>query len=94
MRKQGASNVMEFLFNTMSKNRYIDGTQGSNTLSYVNTGQLLDYPRIAENNLAIIHVENNFAFYVAIKPIAQGEELFIDYGPNYIGREQIKVEAE
>ena len=94
MRKKRSYNVLSYLFGTRSKYRTIDAFGTGNTISLINTGQLCGTPIWNENNLAIIQAGKNLNFYVAKRDISQGEELLIDYGPDYNPMCFFKVENE
>lgn len=94
IRQKGSYNVLSYLFGTRSKHRIVDGFNTSNTMSLINTGQLDTNPMWSDNNLVIIQVGKNLNFYVAKRDIAQGEELLVDYGPNYNPRCFFKSETE
>lgn len=94
MRQKGSYNVLSYLFGTRSKYRTIDAFNAGNTISLINTGQLPGTSMWKENNLSIIQVGKNLNFYVANRDISHGEELLIDYGPDYNPMHLIKVESE
>lgn len=93
MRQRGSYNILSYLFGTRSKYRTIDGFNAGNTISLINTGQLPGSSMWKENNLSVIQVGKNLNFYVANRDISHGEELLVDYGPDYNPMHHIKVES-
>ncbi|MFL9964300.1 hypothetical protein PQR02_25190, partial [Paraburkholderia sediminicola] len=86
MAKLGDENVLTYLWATNSGQRSVSAFTHGNTLSLINTGRL---PGVSaevppkENNLGAIRVGKNLTFYVALKEIKAGDELFVSYGEEY-----------
>jgi hypothetical protein len=89
MRKNGSQHVLSYLFSTRSDTRVVDASETGNMASLVNTSQLGDTPPFKENNVAPVLFGKNLIFYIALWKIKAGEELFIDYGPNYNPQQRI-----
>ena len=51
IRKQGAKNVLEYLFGTGSQKRVVDAYKTGGVASLVNTGKYKDLPAFKENKL-------------------------------------------
>jgi hypothetical protein len=45
-----------------------------------------------KNNVASVLFGKNLVFYITVEKVAKGEELLVDYGPNYNPLERIKQE--
>ncbi len=91
-RRYGSGNTLSYLFGTRSSKRVIDAYNRGNVASLVNTGKLPREPQWAENNISTIIAGKNLVFYVANRDIEPGEELLVDYGPNYNPEEMFKAE--
>lgn len=83
MERVGAANVNTYLWETRSSRRVVSGFGHGNTLSLINTGQLPGHALWRENNLTAIRVGKNLIFYVAMRDIAQDEELLVSYGESF-----------
>ncbi len=87
MKHKGSKPVLTYLFETGSKSRSIDASSSSNSLALMNTAHLPydDSERSLSNvnNIGAVRIGKNYTFYVALKDITRGEELFIDYGETY-----------
>lgn len=87
MRKEGSAPVLTYLWNTQSKKRNIDASQYANSLATINTAHLPNnQPQeifAKQNNLDCVRFGPNYVFYVALRNINKGEELLVDYGPDY-----------
>ncbi|NGZ14681.1 SET domain-containing protein [Vibrio aestuarianus] len=87
MRKEGSVSVLTYLWSTQSKKRNIDASQYANSLATINTAHLpSNKPQeifAKHNNLDCVRFGPNYVFYVALRNINKGEELLIDYGPDY-----------
>ncbi|CAH8242182.1 hypothetical protein VAEKB19_6250001 [Vibrio aestuarianus] len=87
MRKEGSAPVLTYLWNTQSKKRSIDASQYANSLAAINTAHLPNSkPQeifAKHNNLDCVRFGPNYVFYVALRNINKGEELLVDYGPDY-----------
>jgi SET domain-containing protein len=85
IKKNGVVNVHTYMFGTRSEQRSIDAYNSGNILSCVNTAQLSNHDPIIgkSNNVGLVIMGRNLNFYVALKDIEVGSELFIDYGPRY-----------
>ncbi|EMZ7034351.1 hypothetical protein ABE276_002387 [Salmonella enterica] len=98
-RKAGTSNVHRYAFQTLSAKRLVSAYTSGNILSLVNTANLTGHAPIAgkQNNVSCITVGKNITFYVTNTYIPEGDELFIDYGPDYESGpnvKRLKQEAE
>lgn len=84
-RAYGTSNVHRYTFQTGSVQRLVSAYASGNVLSLINTATLAGYAPIAgkNNNVSCIRAGKNITFYVTNTFIPEGEELFIDYGPDY-----------
>lgn len=93
--KNGSYHVLGYLFATSSSKKSIDAFGSGNIISLINTGQLSDEdPTWKENNVGSVVFGQNLIFVVSSKKIRKGEELLLDYGPNYNPMQMIKVEEE
>jgi len=93
--KNGSYHVLGYLFATSSSKKTIDAFRSGNTISLINTAQLSDKdPSWKQNNVGSVVFGQNLIFVVSSKKIRKGEELLLDYGPNYNPLQMIKVEEE
>lgn len=92
IRKTGSYPVLSYLYATNSQSRTIDGYSRGNVTSLINTGSMPGQQPIANNNVASIVVGKNLVFLVSIEVIAQGAELFLDYGDTYNPMQYLKTE--
>jgi|GEM_PF-6515694 len=96
IKANGSYNVFTYLFGTGPRRRHnIDAFATGNVASLVNTSQLGNQPAWGENNLSAVVFGKNLIFYVAMKDIQLGEELLVNYGPNYDPTQQyLEVKEE
>ena len=92
MRKEGSIPVESYLFQTARPTHTIHAFKRGNVLSLINTGSLIGQEEIAKNNLVPIIIGENIVMIVATEEIHQGQELFLDYGPDYQPGRWIKTE--
>ena len=94
IKKQGSQRVLSYLFGVRSGKRSLDGHASGNVASVVNTSQLKDGSAFKENNLIPVIFGKNLVFYIALRDIQKGEELFVDYGPNYNPMQLVDIKEE
>jgi hypothetical protein len=72
--------MANYLFQTLSKDTVISayGDKLGNVTSLINDGDA-----DANNNVDYLRLGRNLVFYLARRPIRAGEELLVDYGPDY-----------
>ncbi|MEI8301568.1 MAG: SET domain-containing protein-lysine N-methyltransferase, partial [Chlamydiota bacterium] len=92
IRKNGSISILSYLFGTSSSQRAVDAYRTGNVASFVNTSQLGDEPAFKENNLVPLLFGKNLIFYIALRDIKKGEELFLSYGDNYNPFQRVKQE--
>lgn len=76
--RYGSHNVTAYLYGTQADGRTVSAFPVGNVLSKVNEG-----PSPEANNAGPIRLGTNVTFYVALRPIAAGEDVLVDYGPDY-----------
>ncbi|ECB7137491.1 SET domain-containing protein-lysine N-methyltransferase [Salmonella enterica subsp. enterica serovar Virchow] len=98
-RAYGTSNIHRYAYGTGSSKRMVSAFVYGNILSLINTATLPGHSPIPgkQNNVTGIRVGKNITFYVTSTFVSEGEELFIDYGPEYEcepDAKRLKREAE
>lgn len=74
--------------------KILSGYLSSNILAKMNTGQLGKQPSIGENNVVAVKFDNKLIGYVAVKDIHPDEPVYVKYGENFIGDDEIQVKIE
>jgi hypothetical protein len=89
---QGSYNTLAYLFQTRSSKRAIDAFASGNVTKLTNTSQLQGHAAWKKNNVVPVLFGKNLVFYITVEKVAKGEELLVDYGPNYNPLERTKQE--
>ncbi|HDS9727772.1 TPA: hypothetical protein QH957_004519 [Enterobacter bugandensis] len=84
IRKSGTKGTNTHSWDSLRGGTHINSLHDGNILRNMNAWAIKGYEPVAEGvNVAPVYLGKNIIFYVTIRPVQQGEEYFIDYGPNY-----------
>ncbi|MEI2260027.1 SET domain-containing protein-lysine N-methyltransferase [Stenotrophomonas indicatrix] len=90
------TSIRTYAFDTPRPGVIIDAFCRGNILSLINTAQLPGQPATLnlDNNVLAVPAGNTMIFYIAIRDIIKGEELLVDYGPDYDPKCSLTIKEE